>query len=85
MVGRDAKGDAGAADLPLGADEALRHGRLRDEEGVRDLGRREAAHFPQRERDAALGGERRVTAREDEREPIVGDRAHVVLLRGELL
>ena len=85
VVGRDAERDAGAADLPLRAHEPLRHRRLRDEERVRDLGRREAADLAQRQRDAALGGERRVAAREDEREAVVGDRAHVVLLGGELL
>ena len=75
----------GGADLPLRSHEPLRHRRLGDEEGVRDLGRREAADLAQRQRDAALGGERRVAAGEDEGEPVVGDRAHVVLLDRELL
>ena len=33
----------------------------------------------------ASAGERRVAAGEDEREPVVGDRAHVVLLGGQRL
>ncbi len=85
MVGRDAERDPGAADLPLRAHEPLRHRGLGDEERVCDLGRREAADLAQRQRDAALGGERRVAAREDEREALVRDRAHVVLLGGKLL
>ena len=80
VVGRDAEGDAGVADLPLRADEPLRHRRLGDEERVRDLRRRQAGDLPQRQRDPRLGGERRVAAGEDEREAVVGDRAHVVLL-----
>ena len=75
----------GSADPPLRADEPLRHRRLGDEERVRDLARREPADLAQGQRDPALGSERRVAAREDEREAIVGDRAHVVLLRGQLL
>jgi len=44
-VGRigHAVGDVGVADLVLGPHQSLRHGRLGDEEGVRDLGRRQAA------------------------------------------
>ena len=85
VVGRHAERDPGAADLPLRADEPLRHRGLGDEEGVRDLGRREPADLAQRERDAALGRERGVAAGEDERQPVVGDRAHVVLLGRQLL
>ena len=85
MGGRDAEGDPGAADLPLRADEALRHRRLCDEERMCDLGGREAADLAERQRDAAVRGERRVTAREDEREALVGDRAHVVLLGRQFL
>ena len=43
-----------------------------DEEGAGDLGRREAAGKPQRERDLRLGRERRVAAGEDELEAVVG-------------
>ena len=57
----------------LGAHDALRDGRLRDEEGARDLGRGEAAEQPQRERDPRLGGEHRVAAGEHEAEQVVAD------------
>ena len=85
VVGRDAERDPGAADLPLRADEALRHRRLCDEERMCDLGGREAADLAECQRDSAVRGERRMAAREDEREPLVGDRAHVVLLGRQLL
>ena len=85
VVGRDAEGDARGADLSLRSHEALRHRRLGDEERMRDLGRREATDLAQCQRHAALRGERRVAAREDEGEPVVRDRAHVVLLDRELL
>ena len=46
----------------------------------------EAGHLAQRERDARLDRECGVAAREEEREPLVGDRAHVgVLLDGNVL
>ena len=51
--------DRGVADLPLRADEPLRERHLGHEEGARDLGRRQPAEGPQRERDARLRGERR--------------------------
>ena len=80
VVGRDAERDARVADLLLCAHEPLRHRRLGDEERVRDLGRRQAGDLAQRQRDPRLGRERGMAAGEDEREPVVGDRAHVVLL-----
>ena len=79
VVGRDAVGDRGLRDLALGADEALGHRRLGHEERARDLGRRQAAERAQRQGDARLDRERRVTAREDEPQPVVRDGA---LLRG---
>src|SRR5262249_46224120 len=49
------------------------HRRLRDEEGSRDLGRLEAADRAQRQCDLRLQRERRVTASEDESQPLVGN------------
>ena len=80
VIRRHAEGDAGAAHFSLGAHEPLRHRRLCDEERPRDLRRRQAGDLAQGQRHPRLGSERRVTAREDECEPVVGDRAHVVLL-----
>ena len=52
---------------------------------ARDLARRQSAYLAQRQRHARLFGERRVAAREHEREPVVRDRRHVVLLGAQLL
>ena len=59
VVGRDAIRDPRLADLALGPDEALGQGRLGDEEGAGDLGCREAAERPQRQRDLRVEGEGR--------------------------
>ena len=80
LVGRHAERDSRLPHAPLGADEALCQRWLRDEEGARDLVRREAADLAQRERDAGLDRERRVTAGEQEREPLVRNGAHVRVL-----
>ncbi len=80
VVGRDAKRDPGRPDLPLGAHEALGHRRLRDQERVRDLRRRQAYDLAQGQRHPRVRGERRMTAGEDEREPVVGDRAHALVV-----
>ena len=87
VVGRDADGDGRGPDLPLRADEPLRHRRLRHEEGARDLTGLEAAYHPQRQRHLGLEGERRVAAGEDERQAFVGDGRvlHVGLLGLERL
>jgi hypothetical protein len=83
LVGRHPERDPRGPDLRLGAYQALRHGRLRDEEGVGDLGRRQAAHHPQRQRHLHVGRERRMTAREDEPQPLVGHaRGHGLLAVG---
>ena len=81
MRRRHAKRDPGGLDLALRADEPLGHGRLGDEEGAGDLVRPQAAQRAQRERDLSVERERRMAAREDELEPLVGDRrlVHVVL------
>ena len=77
MRGRDAVRDAGVVDLALGPHEALRHRRLGHEERAGDLGRGEAGERAQRERDLRLDRQRRVAAREDQAEPVVGDAAVV--------
>jgi hypothetical protein len=83
VVGRDAERDPGGLDLPLRADEPLRHRRLGDEEGAGDLVRRQPAERPQRERDLSLEREGWMAAGEDQLEALVGDRllVHVVLPR----
>ena len=77
---RDAIGDPGIADLALGPNEPLREGRLRDEEGARDLGRRQPAQRAQRQGDPGVHRERRVAAREDESQSVIHD-GHGVLRR----
>ena len=57
----------------LGAHDALRDRRLRDEERARDLLGREAAEQPQRQRDARLGREHRVAGGEDQPQQVVAD------------
>jgi hypothetical protein len=78
-----AERDPGCLDLPLCADEALRHRLVRDEEGARDLLGGEAAQSPQGERDLGVERQGRMAAGEDELEPLVGDRrlVHLVLRR----
>ena len=74
---RDLVRDPRVADLPLGADDALRDGRRRAEERARDLLGRQAADLAQRQRDPRVRRERRMAAGEDEAQPIV---LHDVLL-----
>src|SRR5256885_12891002 len=80
MIRRYPERNSRGADLSLGADEALCHGRLADEERVCDLRGGEPSDLSQRERHLRIGGKSRVAAGEDEREPVVGDRAHAVIL-----
>ena len=70
---RDLEGDALFGERPLGPDDALGDGRLRDEERPRDLLGRQAAEQAERERDARLGGEHRMAGREDEPQQVVAD------------
>jgi hypothetical protein len=73
----------GVRDLALGAHDPLAHRRLGDEEGARDLARRQAAERPERESDPRRHVQGRVAAGEDQPQPIVGDGAglgHVVVL-----
>ena len=75
----DLEGDARLGEGPLGPDDALGDGRLRDEERARDLLGRQAAEQAERERDARLGREHRMAGREHEAQEVVAD---VVVERG---
>ena len=72
-------GNARLGERPLGAHDALRDRRLRDEERARDLVGGQAAEQAQRQRDARLGGEHRMAGGEHEAQEIVAD---VVVERG---
>ena len=65
--------DARLRERALGADDALGHGGLGDEEGAGDLVGGEAADQAQRQRHAGLGRQQRVTGGEDEAQQIVAD------------
>jgi hypothetical protein len=67
--------DLRVADLAFGPDQPLRHGRLRDQECVRDLGGREPAQEPERQRHLNAGRQRGVAAREDQAQPVVSHSA----------
>ena len=67
------EGYARLAQGALGAHDALLDGRLRHEEGARDLLRGQSAEQAKRERGARLGREDRVAGDEDEAEQIVAD------------
>jgi hypothetical protein len=84
LVVRHAKGDSCSADLRLRPNEPLRHRRFGDEERAGDLGRRQPTEHPQRQRNLRVDREGGVAAGEDEGEPLVGDRAHVILLLNRL-
>ena len=72
-------GDAGDADLLLRPHQPLRHRRRRHEEGAGDRLGVEAAQRPQRQRDLGVDRQRRMTAREDQPQPVVGDVVGVVV------
>ena len=83
MGGGHAERDAGGLDLVLRPDQALRHRLLRDQEGARDLLSGQAAERPQRQRDLAVEGERRMAAGEEQLEPLVGNGGLIhLVLRG---
>jgi hypothetical protein len=63
--------DPGRLDLALGADQALGHGRLGNEEGASDLLGAQPTQRTQCERDLRIEVECGVAAREDELEPLV--------------
>jgi len=72
-------GDVGIDDLPLGTHDALRHGRLGNQERCRDLRGGEARYRAQRERHLCLLRKRGVAARENEPQPVIhlnGIRGH---------
>ena len=81
--GRQARGQLGPfghlvgkfaiADRPLGTHEPLGDRGLGHEKGSRDLRRREASYQPERERDAAVGWQTRMTAGKDQPESVVRD------------
>lgn len=75
---RDLKGDPEGGEGALGTDDALRDGRLGDEERARDLLGAQAAEQPQRQRHPRLGGQRRVAGDEHQAEDVV---AHLVVER----
>src|SRR5579872_2362005 len=76
--GRHPVGDASRLDLGLRAGDPLPHGGLLHQEGTRDLGHGQAADHAQRQGHAGLRRERRVTAGEDQPEPLVVDGAETL-------
>ncbi len=76
---RDAVGDAGVPDLPLGPREPLRHRRLGDEERPGDLDGRQAAERAQRQGDPSVRREGRMAAREEQAEAVVGQVHHLLV------
>ncbi len=64
---------AGRGEGPLGADDPLGGGRLRDQERAPDLRRAQAAQQPQGQRDPALHGQDRVRRREDQPQQVVAE------------
>ncbi len=70
--------DARVADLVLGPDQPLGHGRLRDQERPGDLRGGQPGQRAQGERDPGIQRQRRVTAGEDQPQPVVGELAAVI-------
>jgi hypothetical protein len=73
LRGRHPVRDASRLDLGLRAGDPLPHGGLLHQEGTGDLGHSQTTDHAQRQRDAGLHRERRVTAGEDQPEPLVVD------------
>src|SRR5439155_335531 len=69
----DLEGDALLGESPLGPDDALGDGRLRDEERPRDLLGRQTAEQAECERHARLGREHRMTRYEHEAQEVVAN------------
>ena len=82
VVGRHAERNPRLANAALRADEPLGERPLGNEERAGDLGCREAGDLAQREGHSGVDRERRVAAREEQREALVRDRAHVGVLLG---
>jgi hypothetical protein len=74
VVGRDPVGDARGADLSLRAHDPLLHGGLAGQQRARHLRGGQPAERPQGERHARLRRERRMAAREEQPQPVVGER-----------
>jgi len=68
----DFVGNAGVSNLAFGPDEALRHRRLGRQEGAGDLVGRQPAQGAQRQGHLGVLGQCRVTAREHQPQPLVG-------------
>jgi hypothetical protein len=73
MRWRHTVGDRRVADLLLGTDKTLGHGRFGGQEGSGDLSRRQPGQGPQGQGDPRLQRQRGVATGEDEPEPIVWD------------
>src|SRR5271165_7464856 len=72
MVRRHLVGNSRILNLALGPHQPLRQGCLRDEKSARDFAGRESAKRPQGQRNLRLAIERRVTAGENETQPVIG-------------
>ena len=70
---RDLERDVGVGECALGPHDALGDGRLRNEEGARDLLGGQTSQQTERESDAALGREHGMTGREHQAQEIVSD------------
>ena len=70
---RDFERDARLGERPLGTNDALGDGGLRDQERAGDLPGGQAAEQAQRQRQARLGGEHRMAGGEDEAQQVVAD------------
>src|SRR5262245_46417333 len=68
---RDLEGHACFGKCPLGADDSLSNGRLRDEKCVRNLLRRQTSQKAECESDARIGRENRMAGCKHEAEDVV--------------
>ena len=75
VTGRHPVGNAGIADLLLGAHQALGHRRLGHQERPGNLGRGQPGDAAQRQRDPGLQRQRGMAAGEDQPQQVVGDAA----------
>ena len=79
LAARGFVGQPGFRERPLRAHDALGNGRLRQQEGARDLVGGQAADHPQRQRRAGLARQARMTGGEDQPQQFVAD---IVVQRG---
>ena len=77
-VARQLERDPGVANLALGAHQALGHRGVGHEEGPRDLGPGQPAYGLEGQRHPGLGRQRRMTAGEQQAEPLVADLGEAV-------